>query len=348
MYDISGIRREDKVLEVFPHLSYHQPFADYGSGADDVWLRFIIYYCDEESPFAHLFTEDRLFACVDAAGIPEDDPRLGEVLRWESESIREMVDRLFVTDPTKQLTPNEGLLSMAVEYRRLQFPATFDVLTATKKLHLEVIESASTPITKENSAEQIHISEALHEKLRIADNLLKEAPAIDAMAAKMRRDERAREARKKSREERISKGTRPERPAVDTSNSGPDYGDLYNSLTGGFTPDLLNALLGNKHLGLYDFKEEQPKPAAKPGAWASLFWALKLRGFLADLTAAEGERVIRSTFKARVSKSRITDIGREDVDLVTRRPVRGTKVEKIYNELEGFAAQALKTPTSDK
>lgn len=348
MYNISGLSQQDKVLDEFPHLSYHQPFADYGSGVNDVWLRFIVYYCDSESPFAHLFTEDRLFACVDAAGIPRDDPRLEEVLRWESESIQEMAWRLFGDNPPKQLTPNEGLLSMAVEYRRIQSPATFDALIAARKLMFEVLENTLTPVTKENVDEQIQAAESIGRRLAMIDSVMDQAESIDALSAKMRRKEQEREARKISREERISKGNMPEEPTGDTSNSGPDYGAFYSSLIGGFTPDQLDALLGSEYLGLYDFKEKQPKPAVKSGTWASLFWALKLRGFLADLTAAEGERLIRSTFKARVSKSRITDIGREDVDLVTRRPVRGTKVEEIYNKLEGFAAQILKTPTSDK
>ncbi|WP_139925235.1 hypothetical protein [Hymenobacter sp. DG01] len=137
--------------------------------------------------------------------------------------------------------------------------------------------------------------------------------------------------------------------STDAPSSGPTYGNFYDALIGGFTPELLNALLGSQHLGMYDFENHRPTLAAKSGAWASLFWALKLRSLISwELSAAEGANLLKSTFGTGPSKTRITDVGRDNVDTVTQSPVKGTKVDQIYTKLGEPAMQPQKTPSSDK
>lgn len=132
-------------------------------------------------------------------------------------------------------------------------------------------------------------------------------------------------------------------------NAGLAYDNFYDALVGGFTPALLDTLLGSRHLGMYNIETRQPTPAATAGSWASLFWALKLRGFLPwALSASKGEMLLRLTFKADVSKTRITDIRRADVDIVNRTTAKGTEVARICGLLDEQAVKPAKTsPTAE-
>ncbi|QNE40903.1 hypothetical protein F1C16_15695 [Hymenobacter sp. NBH84] len=128
---------------------------------------------------------------------------------------------------------------------------------------------------------------------------------------------------------------------IESSVKPTPYKSLYEALCGGFTPGQLDTLLSNEYLAMYDYRQKEPTAAAKPGMWASLVWALKLREFLpSKLSASLAEKLLKVTFGADVSKSQITLLGRQEIDAGTREPHRGTEVARIYN--------ALKTIKADK
>lgn len=123
------------------------------------------------------------------------------------------------------------------------------------------------------------------------------------------------------------------------SRSG-EYSDFYAALVGGFTTDELKELLGNQHLGLYDFTNNKPTPVAKARDWASLYWALKLLGFLPkSLSIEKGAALIKGTFGASVSKSALQRIGDEDVEIESYKlkPTIKRGVYRIYNLLKELA-----------
>ncbi|QDA60264.1 hypothetical protein [Hymenobacter jejuensis] len=129
----------------------------------------------------------------------------------------------------------------------------------------------------------------------------------------------------------------------------PSYSSFYEAVEGKLNFEQLNLLLSNQYLAMYDSVKKELMPAAQPGDWASLYWALKLRGLLPrGLSAEKGAKLLKSTFGACVSKTRITDIGREDVDQINSIATHGSAVARIYDLLGEPTMQSVQTSSTDR
>jgi hypothetical protein len=83
---------------------------------------------------------------------------------------------------------------------------------------------------------------------------------------------------------------------------------LFDKLCGGFKPEQLMRVVGQEGLGLYDTSINGPTDTATSTNWAFLYWGLQYKGFLpAGLSAGKASELLKNTFGAAVSKTRIND-----------------------------------------
>jgi hypothetical protein len=88
----------------------------------------------------------------------------------------------------------------------------------------------------------------------------------------------------------------------------PAVPNLFDKLCGGFTREQLERAIGQEGLGLYDSTKKEQTDTATSTSWALLYWGLKHKGFLPiGLSAGRAAELLKSTFGATTSKTRIND-----------------------------------------
>ena len=114
-----------------------------------------------------------------------------------------------------------------------------------------------------------------------------------------------------------------------------EEGTLWSNLCGGCKPEQLLSIIGSEGLGLYDAAEGKQTGTATSTNWATLYWGLQYKGFLPEgLSAGKAEELLRNTFGAKISKTRITDTKPD----LSKKPVPGTYLARVVDLLSGFAA----------
>jgi hypothetical protein len=106
--------------------------------------------------------------------------------------------------------------------------------------------------------------------------------------------------------------------------------DLASSLIGGFKIEYLEDIVSSNHLGFYD--PVKCCNMTESSNWASLYWALRLAGFIKKIPAQNAASLLHRHFIPKLtSKTRITDIGR--LDVIEGEAVKGREVHRIYVKL---------------
>ena len=108
---------------------------------------------------------------------------------------------------------------------------------------------------------------------------------------------------------------------------------LFDKLCGGFKREQLIRVVGPEGLGLYDSNEKRQTDTATSTNWAELYWGLRYKGFLPDgLSAEKADKLLKGTFGAKSSKTRITDT-RPDF---SGKPKTGSYLARVIDLLDKF------------
>lgn len=106
------------------------------------------------------------------------------------------------------------------------------------------------------------------------------------------------------------------------------------SLANGFTPHQLAELLSKRHLAFYDTLSK--RAYAKPGQWASFYWAMRSMGYVQIVSSDIVPELIAASFNAKMSKSSLTSIYRKEVVREGCKPIANTETARICGVIKGY------------
>ncbi len=122
-YDLLSLKLGEQVLLRWEDLTAYPAFVTYGSGDNDAFLRYAIFYADAGSDFRNLPIDLKRERCLKEAGVPHDHPRRAAVLAG--------------TDA--------GTLALIVEYVRLQDWLEYAAVFTGREYVWRLLNEVATP-----------------------------------------------------------------------------------------------------------------------------------------------------------------------------------------------------------
>ena len=122
-YDLLSLKPGEQVLLRWPELANYAAFALHGSGDNDCFARYAIFYADAASDFRLLSIDLKRERCLKEAGVPKDHPRRAAILAG--------------TDP--------GTLALVIEYVRLQDWLEYATIFTGREYVWRLLTEVATP-----------------------------------------------------------------------------------------------------------------------------------------------------------------------------------------------------------